>query len=161
MDALGEAGTGPAAEAPAARPAAPPPIAGGASWHRVAWSLATILAVAFGIRATVIFTRFYVIHADETFQYLEQAWRLDTGSAVVPWEYVDGVRSWLVPGVIAGLMRVAGWCTDDPPARVRFIRLCAAALALTPVYVGFRHGQREGGTSGAILTGGCARSGSN
>jgi hypothetical protein len=146
---LGEAGTGSIAGALLAQAREPvrAPI------PRLGWLLATILALAFGIRAAVIFARFYVIHADETFQYLEQAWRLDTGTGVVPWEYLDGVRSWLLPGVIAALMRVAGWFTDDPLTRVRVVRLGAAALALAPVHVGFRYGQREAGTAGAILAG--------
>jgi phosphatidylinositol glycan class B len=124
---------------------------------RVAWSLAAILAVAFGVRAYVIFTQLYAFSADETFQYLEQAGRINTGSGMVPWEYVDGIRSWLLPGVLSGLMRVADLVSDDPLTRIRLLRLVAATLSLAPVYVGFRYGQRIGGTAGAILTGGlCA-----
>ena len=125
--------------------------------RRLAWSLAAILAVAFGVRAYVIFTQLYALYADETFQYLEQAGRLNTGTGMVPWEYVDGIRSWLLPGVIAGLMRVFDLFSDDALTRIRLLRLVAAGLSLAPVYVGFRFGQRAGGPAGAILTGGlCA-----
>jgi hypothetical protein len=124
---------------------------------RLAWSLTAILALAFAVRAYVIFTQLYALYADETFQYLEQAGRLNTGTGMVPWEYVDGIRSWLLPGVLAGLMRVADLFSDDPLTRIRLLRLVAAGLSLAPVYVGFRYGQRTGGTAGAILTGGlCA-----
>ena len=117
------------------------------------WLLAAILALALGVRVYVIWTQQFVIHADETFQYLEQAHRLAFGDGVVPWEFIDGARSWLVPGIISGLMRMAAWFSNDPLSYLRFIRLCAAAIALTPVYIGFRLGQRTGGTIAAVLTG--------
>ena len=41
---------------------------------------------------------------DETHQYLEQAFRLLTGHGLVPWEYVDGLRSRLLPLILAGPM---------------------------------------------------------
>ena len=42
---------------------------------------------------------------DEIFQYLEAAHRLAFGPAVVPWEYREGIRSWLVPSTLAVAMR--------------------------------------------------------
>ena len=42
---------------------------------------------------------------DEIFQYLEAAHRLAFGPAVVPWEYREGIRSWLVPSILAAAMR--------------------------------------------------------
>ncbi len=120
-------------------------------------ALAAVLLVGFAIRAGAILTQTYVVFADETFQYLEQAHRLAFGAGVVPWEYHDGVRSWLVPGVGAALMRLAAVFGDDPLIYLRLIRLCCAGLSLAVVYVGFRQGLRIGGLAAAILTGGfCA-----
>ena len=117
------------------------------------WLLATILVLALAVRTYVIWTQLFVVHSDETFQYLEQAHRLAFGDGVVPWEFIDGARSWLVPGIISALMRVMTWFNNDPLAYLHSIRLCAAVFALTPVYVGFRLGQRTNGTIGAVLTG--------
>ena len=43
---------------------------------------------------------------DETHQYLEQAFRLLTGHGLVPWEYVEGMRSRLFPLILAGPMAI-------------------------------------------------------
>ena len=40
---------------------------------------------------------------DEIFQTVEPAHRLVFGYGLVPWEFQLGMRSWLLPGVIAGL----------------------------------------------------------
>ena len=47
-----------------------------------------------------------VIWADEIFQTLEQGHRLAFGYGLVPWEYQSGARSWLLPGVIGGFMKL-------------------------------------------------------
>ena len=35
----------------------------------------------------------------------EPAHRLAFGTGVITWEYIDGIRSWLLPSVIAAIMR--------------------------------------------------------
>jgi len=47
-----------------------------------------------------------MIWADEIFQTLEQGHRLAFGYGLVPWEFRVGARSWLLPGVIAGVMKL-------------------------------------------------------
>ncbi len=146
----------------------------GRSWTLVeVLALVAVLLVGLAARAGVIFTQSYVVFADETFQYLEQAHRLAFGAGVVPWEYHDGIRSWLLPGVAAGLMRVGAAFGDDPRIYLRLIRLACAALSLSVVYVAFCQGLNAGrsrigggqagwgrgvgGLAAAILTGGfCA-----
>ena len=39
-------------------------------------------------------------------QYLEPAHRLVFGSGVTYWEFFYGVRSWLLPGAVAGLLKL-------------------------------------------------------
>ncbi len=70
-------------------------------------ALPAVLLAAFAIRVWAVWTQTYIIYVDETFQYLEPGHRLAFGSGVVPWEFQDGDRSWLLPGVIAGLMRLS------------------------------------------------------
>ena len=107
-------------------------------------ALVAVLLVGLAARAGAILTQTYVVFADETFQYLEQAHRLAFGAGVVPWEYHDGIRSWLLPGIAAGLMRVGAAFDDDPAIYLRLIRLACAALSLSVVYVAFCHGLRTG-----------------
>ena len=44
---------------------------------------------------------------DEIFQTVEPAHRLVFGYGLVPWEFQLGMRFWLLPGTIAGLMEIA------------------------------------------------------
>ncbi|MDR3535057.1 MAG: hypothetical protein P4L71_01030 [Acetobacteraceae bacterium] len=137
-----------------------------ASWrgigtsHRVrpaTLALGGALLMALMLRVAAFRSQIYVIYPDETFQYLEQAHRLAFGSGVVPWEYFVGVRSWLVPGVLAGLFRVASWFTDSPLAFVQLARFGCSVVSLAVVFVGFRLAERHFGTWAAMLTGGlCA-----
>jgi len=131
--------------------AAPSRLAG------VATTLPIVLVLAFALRVIAFWTQTYVLYNDETFQYFEQGHRLAFGTGVVPWEYVDGIRSWLLPGLIAGIMRLTALVGDDPLLYVRLTRALCAALSLVVVFVGFRVGQRQFGRLGAIVTGGfCA-----
>ena len=131
--------------------AAPSRVAG------VAIALPIVLGLAFAVRVFAFWTQTYVLFNDETFQYFEQGHRLAFGTGVVPWEYVDGIRSWLLPGLIAGIMRLAALFGDDPLFYVRLTRSLCAALSLVVVFVGFRLGWRQFGLLGAIVTGGfCA-----
>ena len=71
------------------------------------WKLAPlVLALAFAVRAMVALTGDFVLHPDEIMQYLEPAHRLAFGNGVIYWEYFYGARSWLVPGVVAALLKL-------------------------------------------------------
>ena len=63
----------------------------------------TLVAVGCALRLSQVdlYTAYW---PDETHQYLEQAYRLLTGSGLVPWEYVAGLRSWVLPLLLAGPM---------------------------------------------------------
>ncbi len=70
----------------------------------VAW-----LAVASGglLRLWLAFDDHSIYWPDEIYQSLEQAHRLTFGSGLIPWEFRDGARSWLMPGFIAGIWKLA------------------------------------------------------
>ena len=123
---------------------------------RLPW-LIGLLLLALAIRLGAMFTQTYVIFADETFQYLEQGHRLAFGDGIVPWEYHDGIRSWLLPGAIAGLMRIGAMLGDGPLAYLWLTRGVCVLLSLSVVWVGFRMGERRAGLGPAVLAGGfCA-----
>ena len=112
-----------------------------------------VLMLALAIRCLVIFTRLYVIHPDEVFQYLEQGHRLAFGSGVMPWEFHDGIRSWLLPSILAGIITVCGWISSDPSFYIYAIRFGCSILSLSVVYIAFRLAFQRDGLLGAVTTG--------
>jgi hypothetical protein len=122
-----------------------------------ALALPAILVLGFALRIGAGLTQTHVLFFDETLQYFEQGHRLEFGSGIVPWEFDDGVRSWLLPGLISLAMRVTARFSDDPMLYVGLVRTVCVILSMVIVLVGFGAGQREGGRVGAIVTGGfCA-----
>ncbi len=68
--------------------------------------LPLILVLAFAVRASVALSGDFVLHPDEIMQYLEPAHRLVFGNGVIYWEFFYGARSWLVPGLVAGVLKL-------------------------------------------------------
>ena len=67
--------------------------------------LPLVLAAAFFARAAVALSGDFALHPDEIFQYLEPAHRAVFGYGVTYWEYFYGARSWLVPGLVASVLK--------------------------------------------------------
>ena len=68
--------------------------------------LLPVLALAFVARAAIALSGDFVLHPDEIMQYLEPAHRLVFGNGATFWEYFYGARSWLVPGLVAGVLKL-------------------------------------------------------
>ena len=68
--------------------------------------LLPVLALAFIARVAIALSGDFVLHPDEIMQYLEPAHRLVFGNGVTYWEYFYGMRSWLVPGLVAGVLKL-------------------------------------------------------
>ncbi len=95
--------------------------------------LPLVLALAFAVRAGVALSGDFVLHPDEIMQYLEPAHRLVFGSGVTHWEYFYGARSWLVPGLVAGVLAAFDALgLDEPRWYVAGVKLafCAVSLAI-------------------------------
>ena len=64
--------------------------------------------LAFFARAAVALAGDFVMQPDEIpaeiMQYLEPAHRLVFGNGAAFWEYIYGARSWLVAGLVAGVL---------------------------------------------------------
>jgi phosphatidylinositol glycan class B len=116
-------------------------------------ALAGVLAVALAVRLWAVLTQTYILYPDETYQYFEPAHRLAFGYGIVTWEYLDGIRSWLFPGAIAGLMRIAAVFSGQPQTYVMLVRLVSIALSLAVPYVGFRLADRHFGCGPAVAVG--------
>jgi phosphatidylinositol glycan class B len=115
--------------------------------------LALVLGVALALRLWNVLTHTYVAFPDETFQYFEQGHRLAFGSGVVPWEFIDGIRSWLLPGLIALIMRLVTVVSSEPAGYVLAVRICCIGASLSVPYVGFRLAERRYGPPGAVFVG--------
>ncbi len=78
--------------------------------------------------------------ADETHQYLEQAFRILTGFGLIPWEYVDGLRSRVLPLLLAGPMAL-GHASGGAEGGILAARLVAALFALSMLPAGWAIGR--------------------
>ena len=72
--------------------------------------LLPVLVLAFAVRAAVALCGDFVLHPDEVMQYLEPAHRLVFGGGVTYWEFFYGARAWLVPGMVAGVLKGFDLC---------------------------------------------------
>jgi hypothetical protein len=112
-----------------------------------------VILAALVARLWVVATHTYVVFPDETFQYLEPAHRLAFGSGVNTWEYLDGIRSWFLPGVLAGVMWVTSTFDPAPEAYVFVVRLLCVLASLSVPFVGFQLTVRRFGPAVATLVG--------
>ena len=116
-------------------------------------ALTLVLLTALAVRLWSVFTHTYLAHPDETFQYLEPAHRLAFGSGVITWEFLDGIRSWFLPGVLAVVMRLVSLVDPDPRAYILVIRLLCVLASLSVPFVGFQLALRRFGLAAALLVG--------
>lgn len=111
-----------------------------AHWSK-ARIVAAILAVALAARLPFAFFEF-AHHADEIWQYLEPAYRLDFGRSIVTWEYRAGIRSWLLPMLLAGPMWVSKTLFAGSAFPLLPVRLFLILLSLPIVWVSIEAGWR-------------------
>ena len=67
----------------------------------IAAGLLAVMLLAVGLRLVPIIVVPSVNWGDEVFQAIEPAHRLVFGYGLVPWEFQLGMRSWLLPGIVA------------------------------------------------------------
>jgi phosphatidylinositol glycan class B len=102
------------------------------------------LALAVRLAAIVVFPSLH--HPDENFQLLEQAHRIAFGYGVVPWEFRDGIRSPVLPYVLAALFRLSEPVVGGPEGYLLVARAALAALSLIGVAAVYRMGRRTSQT---------------
>lgn len=88
---------------------------------------------------------------DEIFQTAEPAHRLVFGNGLVAWEFQLGARSWLLPGVIAGLMEISRIAGDGPDYYLPLTAVVFAALGAAPVACSFWWCRPLYGPGGALI----------
>ena len=91
-----------------------------------------VLALAFAVRAAIALPNDFVLHPDEIMQYLEPAHRLVFGNGIQFWEQFYGARSWLIPGAIAGILKLFDAVgLRQPFWYVAGVKLALCAVSLT------------------------------
>jgi len=115
--------------------------------------LGIIIFVAFAIRFYFAVSFPNIHYPDELFQYLEQGHRVAFGNGVIPWEYREGTRSWVLPGFIAGLMALSDlFYPSGPDFYIPFIQAVFCIISLAVVVVGFLWGYRSQGALAGFIT---------
>jgi GPI mannosyltransferase 3 len=70
---------------------------------------------------------------DEIWQYLEPGWHLVAGPWVETWDFRAGIRSWLIPELLAAPMALGHALAPKSTLHLFFARLALAALSLVIV----------------------------
>ncbi|MEI9987972.1 MAG: hypothetical protein WDN69_35640 [Aliidongia sp.] len=114
----------------------------------VARMLAALCGASLLVKTLIYWTAPNLGNPDETFQYMEQAHRLVFGTGLVPWEFIAGIRSWLLPGLLVpgvALARALGTGPEFFPASSAAV---CALLSLLPILCGGLWGWRANGMAG-------------
>ena len=100
-----------------------------------------LFAAAVALRVTA-FNSFSAHHPDELFQYLEQTHRLVFGYGLIPWEYKEFIRSWLIPLMLVPPMQLGEWLDPGGSLYLVLPRAMIAALNFVPVIAAWFIGRR-------------------
>lgn len=111
--------------------------------------LLLIMLAAFVLRIAAIIP-FSLHHPDEIFQYLEQGHRLIFGYGVVTWEYRYGMRSWLLPLLVAGPMQIGEWLAPSTLLYAKLPSLLPAVASLSIIWSGWSIGRRSHPSHGLV-----------
>lgn len=107
-------------------------------------ALAVVVLVAFALRMAIAVLLPGIHYPDEVMQSLEQAHRLVFGSGLVPWEFRDGARSWLLPGMLAVPMWLGNEVAPGSGAYRWLAQALIAAITASSAAVGYVWAKRYG-----------------
>ena len=88
------------------------------------------LLLGFVLKARIVFTDDGINWPDEIYQSFEPAHRLVFGHGLVAWEFLEGARTWAVPGFVAvwlWLCKLVG--ADSPTTYIAVVKLVFSALS--------------------------------
>ena len=122
---------------------------GGDRTTMVLFVLLLIMGFAARLGLAIAFPSVYF--PDETYQYWEQGYRLVFGYGIVPWEYTAGIRSWVVPGFIGGIIWVVNALGGGPDVWQIIVQAILSLASLGIVVTSFLWVRRLSGTGAALL----------
>jgi GPI mannosyltransferase 3 len=103
--------------------------------------LAALVLLALAVRLPLAFWP-NVDHPDEIFQYLEPAWRMLGGDAIVTWEWREGIRSSFLPALFMGPVSLGEWLAPGGAGAFIVPRLVVALASLSIVISAWFFGAR-------------------
>ena len=101
------------------------------------YTLFLLLAAALLLRLVVFLCYPSMYWPDEVYQTREAAHRLAFGIGVIPWEFRLGMRSWVLPGVIAAIMKCTSWIAPGSSGYNFGIAFFFSLLSLTVVWFAY------------------------
>jgi GPI mannosyltransferase 3 len=113
-----------------------------------------ILGVGLVLRFALALLVPSVFFPDEIYQTLEPAHRLAFGTGVVTWEWREGIRSWVFPTFLAGVMRVTTWMGSGSTGYLRGTYLILSVISLLTVWFGYAWAKRASGNEAALIAAG-------
>src|SRR5689334_22706384 len=111
-----------AAPAAAARPMSLPWIALGL--------LTAVIAAGAALRVWLSFNDDGIFWPDEIYQSLEPAHHWVFGTAIMPWEFLNGARNWAFPATIAVFLKLSSFVSSDPRVYLDLTRLAFSAASV-------------------------------
>jgi len=97
-----------------------------------------------------------LLHPDENYQVFEQAHRLAFGYGVVPWEFDDGIRSYVLPYLFSFIDRLAAGVDDNPEFYIFCSKFFLVILSTLPVFVAYLSNRRRGRIHAIVIAFVCA-----
>ena len=91
-----------------------------------------------------------VIYPDETYQYLEPAWRMLGHDGILTWEWREGIRGWLLPILMAGPVALGDAIAPAGAGAFLVPRLIAACASLSIVVSAWFLGARISRTHAVV-----------
>ena len=116
--------------------------------------LGGIFAVALALRIGVALRSPSIEWPDEIFNTLEPAHRLAYGYGVIAWEWRDGIRSWIYPAFLAGVMRATAWMGPGSRGYLTGVIVVLSLLSLTGVWFAYAWAKRTTGMAAAWIAAG-------
>lgn len=114
-------------------------------------AIISVLVLAVALRLVPILVVPSLNWRDEVFQTVEPAHRLVYGYGLMAWEFQVGMRSWLLPGAIAGLIEISRTIGEGPEYYLAGIAIGLGLLAGAPVICGYLWCRRRFGLAGAFV----------
>ena len=118
-------------------------------WQTNRRLLLCVLAIGFVLRAVAMLPAAFH-HPDEIWQYLEPAHYLAFDRWVVAWEYRDGIRTWLIPLLLAGPMKLGQLIAPESGLYLVLPKILLVLLSLSVVACSTAMGLRISRLHGAI-----------
>ena len=95
-----------------------------------------------------------VFWPDEIFQSVEQAHRLVFGYGITPWEFREGARSWVFPGMVAAVLKLGSLLgLETGQGLMLLVKTSMALLSVVTMFMTMRLAQNNAGPRAAVFAG--------